>query len=215
MRIIEHLNDDLSALAARIERVTDTRRRGWLADALAAATDPVDDEPPATEAGWIAAAGTEVVLSAHEAAEVLMDREGLSHLYEQFTGTDRLWLLNRLRCVVDRFLAWNPSHDPILGAIGRDGPTLHNEAFILFGHLAAYPETCAIFSPGPDGHGLHPYRFHELLKADHEHLKGLCDFGIHADCGNRMDHLLVFPSGSSLVWFAACGECAEELRFWI
>lgn len=92
---------------------------------------------------------------------------------------------------------------------------MHNEAFIMFGHLASAPEVPAIFGPGPDGHGLHPYRFHELLKADHEHLKGLCDFGIHADCRNRMEHLLVFPSGSSLVWFAACGECAEELRFWI
>src|SRR6476646_9240661 len=102
MHAPNHLNDDLSALAARVEAIPDDRRRHWLATALAAATDPVSDEAPDTEAGWIAAAHTEVICFAHEAAETLMDREGLSHLHDQFIGTDRCWLRNKVLNVVDR-----------------------------------------------------------------------------------------------------------------
>ena len=144
-----------------------------------------------------------------------MDREGLTHLSDQFLGTDRLWLLNRLRSVVGRFLAWNPSHEPITrGDRARRAGAAQRVLHPVRPPGGLPGDRCDLL-PRPDGHGLHPYQFHELLKADHEHLKGLCDFGIHVDCRNRMDHLLVFPSGSSLVWFAACRECAEELRFWI
>jgi hypothetical protein len=234
----ENLELEINA-QRRIASIDDPVRRQWTAatlgirDCVASAFAPQSDRKDEDEMlnAFLSDMSNERMFDAQSSCELIMRIEGREAvtLLERFFSTDSLWLLNKMRNVVDQFYYAHPTTEPTNGlGLIKPEPGLSanseiefteasvtlrdpwlNMGAISFGHIASAPMMPIIFSPEDPPSA--PIVAHKLLKEDPGLLGQICNFGISHNCWNRMDKLLAFPLGNAVVYFTSCGNCLHEL----
>lgn len=208
----------------RIASISDPVRRSWTADVLAIrdavaskCADPNADEDQIMNAFFVDY-GNERMLDAQAACQAMMHIEGpdAREVLERYFSTDSLWLVNKVRNVVDRVLNCQPTSDRTHGlAIVPPEPGVSNDfelaeagvnlqdpyvnQAVSWGLLSCGPEQPIIFEP--ESPPVAPIVLHEILKTqEYINLAAICDFGISRYCRNRMDKLLTFPLGTAITY---------------
>lgn len=221
----------------RVASISDPIRRHWTEVTLAIRESMVceiaaglknPDEDDMMNA-FFADLGNDRIYDVQTAAEIIMHSEGrlAEMILERYYSTDSLWLINRVRNVMDRFLDCQPTTDRTNGMaiiapntefeteyeIGEAGVTLKDPLLnqtIGWGLLAPSPEVAVIFSPEDPPEA--PIILHTMLKTnEYAKLGKFCNFGISKECRNQMDKLLAFPLGNSIDYDPCCNECAVDL----
>ena len=159
--------------------------------------------------------------------ERIMLAERRERLLAQYYSTDDVWLLNRLRGVIDDCLSWNSTDRPLFchhrlghrfdgpgyGRYGKDFGTVldlsepvFNLGGAVLGVMASHPMVPTVFMST-----LTPLDHYGWLKFDKERLHKTCDWRIAKNCENRRRFVLAFPLGNWIVYYVTCSPCAKEL----